>query len=81
MNVKCHNFPGLAQVHPTETPVTDMKRRADQAIKDDNCGSEGWAQMKSRANKGFPEVVKQFLREQFLRGEESASAKVSQFTI
>ena len=54
-----------------------MKKRADQAIKDSDLGPEGWAQMVSRATKGFPEKVKHFLREQFLNGEESASAKVS----
>ena len=68
---------GLSEIHPTETPVTDMKARADRAIKDTDYGGEGWAQMVSRPNKGFPEIVKQFLKEQFLKGEESASAKVS----
>ena len=66
---KMPHVQGLAEVRPTETPVVDMKKRADLAIRDDDYGSEGWAQMKPRANKGFPEVVKQFLREQFLRGD------------
>ena len=64
-------------IHPTETPVEDMKRRADRAIKDNELGGKGWAQLVSRPTKAFPEIVKQFLREQFLRGEESATAKVS----
>ena len=68
---------GLSEIHPTETPVADMKARADRAIKDDDYGGEGWAQLVPRPNKGFPEIVKQFLAEQFLKGEESASAKVS----
>ena len=54
-----------------------MKKRADKAINDNALGGEGWAQMVSRATKGFPEIVKNFLRELFQRGEESASAKVS----
>ena len=54
-----------------------MKKRADLAIKDNEIGGEGWAQMVTRATKAFPEVVKQFLRDKFLEGEESASAKVS----
>ena len=70
-------FKGLSEIHPTETPVADMKARADRAIKDNYYGGEGWAQMVQRPNKGFPEIVKQFLKEQFLKGEESASAKVS----
>ena len=53
-----------------------MKKRADRAIKDNELGGEGWAQMASRPNKSFPEAVKEFLREQFLKGEESASEKV-----
>ena len=72
---------GLSEIHPTETPVADMKARADRAIKDTDYGGEGWAQMVSRPNKGFPEIVKQFLKEQFLKGEESASAKVSCYQI
>ena len=68
---------GLSEIHPTETPVADMKARADRAIKDDDYGGEGWAQLVPRPNKGFPEIVKQFRAEQFLKGEESASAKVS----
>ena len=61
----------------TETPVEDMKKRADLAIKDNEIGGEGWAQMVTRATKAFPEVFKQFFRDKFLEGEESASAKVS----
>ena len=68
---------GLSEIHPTETPVADMKARADLAIKDNDYGGEGWAQLVPRPNKVFPEIVKQFLKEQFLMGEESASAKVS----
>ena len=68
---------GLSEIHPTETPVADMKARADRAINDNEYGGEGWAQLVPRPNKVFPEIVKQFLKEQFLRGEESASAKVS----
>ena len=68
---------GLSEIHATETTVADMKARADRAIKDNDYGGEGWAQMVARPNKGFPEIVKQFLKEQFLKGEESASAKVS----
>ena len=79
VSTKCESplVQGLAEVNPTETPVEDMKQRAAQAIKDNELGGEGWAMMVSRANKGFPEKVKQFLKDQFLRGEESASAKVS----
>ena len=78
MSIECKPPPvqGLAEVHPTETPVADMKKRADLAIKDSELGGEGWAQMASRPNKSFPEVVKEFLREQFLKGEVSASEKV-----
>lgn len=78
MSIECKPPPvqGLAEVHPTETPVADMKKRADLAIKDNELGGEGWAQMASRPNKSFPEVVKEFLREQFLKGEVSASEKV-----
>lgn len=54
-----------------------MKQRADRAIKDNEIGWEGWAQMVTRASKAFPEIVKEFLTEQFLLGEESASAKVT----
>ena len=68
---------GLSEIHPTETPAADMKARADLAIKDNDYGGEGWAQLVPRPNKVFPEIVKQFLKEQFLMGEESASAKVS----
>ena len=57
--------------------MLDVKKRADRAIRDNDLGGEGWAQMVSRATKGFPEVVKQYLREQFQRSEESASEKVS----
>ena len=55
-----------------------MKRRADQAIRDDQYGGEGWAQLVSRTTKAFPEEVKKFLRDKFEMGEESASEKVSQ---
>ena len=68
---------GLAEVRPTETPVLDMNMRADRAIKDNELGGEGWAQLLQRSNKGFPEKAKQFLRDKFQMGEESASDKVS----
>ena len=68
---------GLAEVHPTETPVADMKVRAARAIRDDEYGGEGWAQMTQRVNKGIPEVAKAFLKEKFQEGEETASAKVT----
>ena len=54
-----------------------MKRRADQAIKDNELGGEGWAQLSQRVNKAFPEKAKQFLRDKFQMGEESSSEKVS----
>ena len=57
--------------------VLDMKRRADQAIKDNELGGEGWAQLLQRVNKAFPEKAKQFLRDKFQMGEESSSEKVS----
>ena len=54
-----------------------MKKRADRAITDKELGGEGWAQLLTRVNKGFPERVKQFLRDKFQMGEESSSDKVS----
>ena len=70
-------FQGLAEVFPCETPVAEMKRRADQRIPDSMYGGEGWAMLVPRPTNAFPEKVKEFLREKFEAGEASATNKVS----
>ena len=53
---------------PCETPVAEMKRRADQRIPDSMYGGEGWAMLVPRPTNAFPEKVKEFLREKFEAG-------------
>ena len=64
-------------MQPHETPVAEMKRRADQRIPYTMYGGEGWAQLVPRPTSVFPEKVKEFLRDKFEEGEMSASDKVS----